>query len=81
MTGSGRRSEPRRMAAFTFERGDHARTPLLQEALQLLPGSLQHRVELDVAAQVLVVLLEETVPGRPALQPVRTQRTHTYTCT
>lgn len=56
----------------TFERRDHARTPLLQEALQLLPGSLQHRVVLDVAAQVPVVLPEEAVPGGTAQQPVRT---------
>ena len=61
----------------TFERGDHARTRLLQEALQLLPGSLQHRVVLHVAAQVSVVLFEQTVPGHTALQPVRTEHTNT----
>lgn len=61
----------------TFERSDHAWTRLLQEALQLLPGSLQHRVVLHVAAQVSVVLSEQTVPGHTALQPVRTEHKHT----
>lgn len=54
----------------TFEGGNHTRTSLLQEDLQLLPGPLQHRVVLQVAAQVNVVPPKQAVPGRPALQPV-----------
>lgn len=63
----------------TFERGDHAGAPLLQEALQLLPGSLQHGIVLDVAAQVPVVLHEQAVPGQAASLAVRTENTHTHT--
>lgn len=69
------------MFVVTFERCDHAWTSLLQEALELLPGSLQHRVVLDVATQVLVVLFEQTVPGHTALQPVRTEHMHAQTHT
>ncbi len=67
--------------AATFERCDHPWTLLLQEALQLLPGSLQNRVVLHVSAQVSVVLLKQTVPGHAALQPVRTEHANTQTHT
>lgn len=67
------------LMVVTFERRDHAWTSLLQEALELLPGSLQHWVVLDVAAQVLVVLFEQTVPRQTALQAVRTEHTHAHT--
>lgn len=63
----------------TFERCDHAWTALLQETLQLLPGPLQDRVELDVATEVTVVLFEETEPGLSSLQPVNTAHTQTQT--
>lgn len=66
---------------LTFERGDHAGAPLLQEALQLLPGSLQHGVVFDVAAQVPVVLHEQAVPGQAASLAVRTEHTQTHTHT
>lgn len=59
----------------TFERCDHAWTPLLQEGLQLLPSLLQYCVVLYVAAQVFVVLFEQTVPGPTDLQPVGTKHT------
>lgn len=59
----------------TFERGDHAGAPLLQEALELLPGSLQRSVVLDVAAQVPVILHEQAVPGQAASLAVRTEHT------
>lgn len=70
-----------RRLLLTFERGDHAGAPLLQEALELLPRPLQHGVVLDVAAQVPVVLLKQAVPGQATLLPVHTAHTHTDTYT
>lgn len=77
-TGAGVWLGPRRRRLLTFERGDHAGAPLLQEALELLPRPLQHGVVLDVAAQVPVVLLKQAVPGQATVLPVRTTQTHTH---
>lgn len=59
---------------ITFKWRDHSWTSLPQEIGQLFPGSFQHRVVLDVAAQVIVVLLEEVEPGPPALHPLRAKK-------
>lgn len=59
---------------ITFKWRDHSWTSLPQEIGQLFPGSFQHRVVLDVAAQVIVVLLEEVEPGPPALHPLHAKK-------
>lgn len=78
--GAGLSLGPRQLAP-TFERGDHAGAPLLQEALELLPGPLQHGIVVDVAAKVPVVLLKQAVPGQATLLPIHTGNTHTRTNT